>query len=169
MPLPLLQRDPRRCSVQEVGPALRIQYSLLRGPATALRTIGFMTAENIEIVQQIYEAFARQDLQGLLTLVDPECVVTQDPSIPWGGRYVGHDGVTAFAVALIGSTDSVVLVESLFEADGQVIQCGRSKGTVRANGKTFDIPEVHIWTVKSRKVVAAHFIIDTPGMLRALA
>ncbi len=104
----------------------------------------------------------------MLTLVDPDCVVTQDASLPWGGRYVGHDGVTAFAFALIGSTDSAVIVESLFEADDQVIQCGRSKGTVRANGNAFDIPEVHIWTLKDGRVVGAHFVIDTPAMLAAL-
>jgi hypothetical protein len=69
----------------------------------------------------------------------------------------------------MGATDSVVLVESMFEADGQVIQCGRSKGTVRANGNTFDIPEVHIWTVKDGLVVAAHFVIDTQAMLAGLA
>jgi uncharacterized protein len=128
-----------------------------------------MTIENIEAIRQIYEAFAHQDLEGLLTLVDPDCVVTQDPSLPWGGRHVGHDGVTAFALALIGSSDSAVIVESLFEADGQVIQSGRSKGTVRANGNAFDIPEVHIWTLKDGRVVAAHFAIDTPAMLAALA
>jgi ketosteroid isomerase-like protein len=128
-----------------------------------------MTTENITIINHIYEAFARQDLEGLLTLVDPECVVTQDPSLPWGGRYVGHDGVTAFALALTASSDSTVIVEALFEADGRVIQSGRSTGTVRANGKAFDIPEVHIWTLKDQKVVAAHFAIDTPAMLAALA
>lgn len=128
-----------------------------------------MTNENIEVITQIYEAFARQDLEDLLTLVDPDCVVTQDASLSWGGRHVGHDGVTALALALLGSTDSAVIVESLFEADGQVIQCGRSKGTVRANGAAFDIPEVHIWTLKDGKVVAAHFAIDTPAMLAALA
>jgi uncharacterized protein len=128
-----------------------------------------MTIDNIEIIKQIYEAFAHQDLEGLLTLVDPDCVITQDSSLPWGGRHVGHAGATAFAFALIGSTDSTVTVESLFEADGQVIQSGRSKGTVRANGNAFDIPEVHIWTLKDGKVVAAHFVIDTPAMLAALA
>jgi ketosteroid isomerase-like protein len=128
-----------------------------------------MSTENIEVIRQIYEAFARQDLEGLLTLVDLDCVVTQDPSLPWGGRHIGHDGVTAFALALIGSSDSAVLVESLFEADGQVIQFGRSKGTVRTNGNAFDVPEVHIWTLRDGKVVAAHFAIDTPAMLAALA
>jgi uncharacterized protein len=128
-----------------------------------------MSTENIEVIRQIYEAFARQDLEGLLTLVDLDCVVTQDPSLPWGGRHIGHDGVTAFALALIGSSDSAVLVESLFEADGQVIQFGRSKGTVRTNGNAFDVPEVHIWTLRDGKVVVAHFAIDTPAMLAALA
>jgi len=125
--------------------------------------------DSIAIVRQVYDAFERQDLEGLLTLVDPDCVVTQDALLPWGGRYVGHDGVTMFAFALMGSTDSAVIVESLFEADDQVIQCGRSKGTVRANGNAFDIPEVHIWTVKDELVVAVHFAIDTQAMLAALA
>src|SRR3984957_18997413 len=125
--------------------------------------------DNIAIVREVYNAFERQDLEGLLTLVDPDCVVTQDALLPWGGRYVGHDGVTMFAFALMGSTDSAVIVESLFEADDQVIQCGRSKGTVRANGNAFDIPEVHIWTLKDGEVVAAHPPFDTPAMLAALA
>ena len=128
-----------------------------------------MTGEKIEIIQQIYEAFAHQDLEDLLSLIDFDCVVTQDASLPWGGRYVGHDGVTSFALAMIGAIDSSVTVESLFEADGQVIQSGRTKGTVRANGNAFDIAEVHLWTLKQGKVVAAHFAIDTAAMLAALA
>ena len=150
------------------GQASGIQYPLLRGPPVATRTIELMTIENIEVIKQVYEAFGRQDLEGLLRLVDPNCVITQDAALPWGGRHVGHDGVTAFAFALLGSLDSAVTVESLFEADGQVIQCGRTKGTVRANGNAFDIPEVHIWTLKDGKVVATHFAIDTPAMLAAL-
>jgi uncharacterized protein len=128
-----------------------------------------MTVENIEIIQQIYSAFAHHDLEDLLSLVHSDCVVTQDASLPWGGRYVGHDGVTAFALAMIGAIDSSVTVESLFEADGQVIQCGRTKGVVRATGNAFDVPEVHVWTFKEGKVVAAHFAIDTAAMLAALA
>ena len=124
--------------------------------------------DNISIIRQIYDAFASQDLDTLLTLVDPDCVVTQDESLPWGGRFVGHDGVGTFALGLIGTIDSSVTVEALFEADGQVMQCGRTKGTVVANGNAFDVPEVHVWTLQDGKVVAAHFAIDTPAMLAAL-
>jgi uncharacterized protein len=124
---------------------------------------------NIEIVRGIYDALARLDLDALLAICDPACVITQDASLPWGGRHVGHDGVAAFALALVGSIESAVTIESLFEADGQVIQCGRTRGTVRANGNAFDVPEVHVWSLQDGNVTAAHFAIDTPAMLAALA
>jgi uncharacterized protein len=123
---------------------------------------------DIDVVRRVYEAFEAHDLDGILALSDPECVITQDPSLPWGGRHAGHEGVTAFALSLVGTTDSVLSVESLFEADGRVIECGRTRGTVHSNGKEFDIAEVHVWTVRDGKVTEAHFAIDTPAMLLAL-
>jgi ketosteroid isomerase-like protein len=61
-----------------------------------------------------------------------------------------------------------VTTDAMFEADGDVVQCGRTKGTVKANGATFDIPEVHRWTIRGGKAVAGHFSIDTPAMLEVL-
>jgi len=125
--------------------------------------------ENIAIIQQVYEAFERQDLEALLNLIDPDCIVRQDASLPWGGEFVGLEGVTNFAFLLIGTISSTLAIGELFEADGKVIQYGRTAGTVIANGNSFDIPEVHIWTLKNGKVIKAHFAIDTPAMIAALA
>lgn len=55
---------------------------------------------DVAIVTRLYEAFAAQDLDPILQLVDEKCVVTQDASLPWGGRHVGHEGVGAFVTAL---------------------------------------------------------------------
>jgi uncharacterized protein len=123
---------------------------------------------DVEVVRAIYEAMAERDLSRLLELIDPECVVTQDPALPWGGRHVGHDGFGHFALTLTGTIDSAVTIEALFAADSEVVQFGRTKGTVRANGATFDIPEVHRWTVRGGRAVSAHFAIDTEAMLQAL-
>jgi uncharacterized protein len=125
--------------------------------------------ENIAIVREVYEAFERQDLEGLLNLTHPSCVVTQDPALPWGGKFKGHEGVTNFALLLMGTTSSSLTIGELFEADGKVIEVGRTTGTVIANGNAFDIPEVHVWTVKDYKIIEVHFCIDTPAMLAALA
>jgi ketosteroid isomerase-like protein len=93
---------------------------------------------------------------------------TQDPRLPWGGRHVGHEGVLNFGLALIGTIDSAVTIEAIYEADDRVIQFGRTRGTVRANGVAFDIPEMHAWTLRDGKAIAADFTIDTPAMLEAL-
>ena len=124
---------------------------------------------DIEIVTQIYDALARRDFDTLFAVVDAECVITQDPALPWGGRHVGHDGFAAFGLALTGSIDSAVTTEAMFMADGDVFQVGRTRGRTVATGTPFDIPEVHRWTIRDGKAVAAHFSIDTPTMLAALA
>ena len=124
---------------------------------------------NVEVVKQIYAAMAARDIPALVELVDAECVITQDSRLPWGGRFVGHDGLAAFASALTGAIASAVTTEALFEADGDVIQYGRTRGTTLAEERPFDIPEVHRWTIRDGRAVAAHFSIDTPAMLEALA
>ena len=123
---------------------------------------------NIAIIQELYEAFATEGLDRVLELCDPECVVVQDEALPWGGRHQGIDGVATFGALLGGTIHSVVTDGELFEAGDRVIQYGRSRGTVLASGVTFDMPEVHVWTVRDGKVTAAEFYIDTPAMLRAL-
>lgn len=123
---------------------------------------------DIETVRVIYRAMAERDLDTLFGLVDESCVVTQDPLLPWGGRHVGHDGFASFALTLTGTIDSAVAIEAVFAADDEVIQFGRTRGTVRANGAAFDIPEVHRWKIRDGKAVAAHFAIDTAAMLGAL-
>ena len=126
-------------------------------------------AEHIEVVRSIYAAMAAKDLDGILQRLSPDFVVTQDARLPWGGRFEGHDGFATFAITLAGTIDSAVTHEALFAADGEVVQVGRTRGTVRASGAAFDIPEVHRWTIKDGKAVAAHFAIDTEAMLQALA
>jgi ketosteroid isomerase-like protein len=104
----------------------------------------------------------------ILGLCDPDCVVQQDDALPWGGRYEGLDGVATFGLALGGTVDSVVTSDGLFEAGDRVIQFGRSRGTVVANGAVFDMPEVHVWTLCNGMVTTAEFYTDSLAMLDAL-
>lgn len=124
---------------------------------------------NIEIIRELYRAFEAEGLDRIMELCDPNCVVTQDSALPWGGRYEGLDGVATFGIALGGAIDSVVTANAMFEAGDRVIQCGSSRGTVLATGAEFDMPEVHVWTLRDGKVTAAEFYIDTHAMLDVLS
>ena len=123
----------------------------------------------IELVERIYEASATGDLDALVAVAAPDLVIQQDPALPWGGRYEGPSGVVEFFHRLAGTIDTAVTTEALFAAGDQVIQFGRSRGTVRSNGATYDIPECHVWTIAGDKVTDVRFFIDTASMLEALA
>jgi ketosteroid isomerase-like protein len=110
-----------------------------------------------------------RDIDRLFQLLDDTRVITQDPTLPWGGRHVGHEGFASFGLTLSSPIASTVTTQLLFMADGDVIQAGRTRGTVLATGAPFDMPEVHRWTVRISRVIAAHFAIDTTTMLAALA
>lgn len=124
---------------------------------------------DVEVVRALYQAMAAGDLDAIFRRLHPDIVITQDPALPWGGRFVGHDGFATFGLGLRAAIDSIVTTEAVFAADGDVIQFGRTRGAVCATGARFDIAEVHRWTVVEGMAVAAHFSIDTAAMLDRLA
>jgi uncharacterized protein len=128
-----------------------------------------MSENDVQVVEQIYAAMAATDVARLFELLDPAIIITQDDRLPWGGRFEGHDGFASFGLALRGTIQSAVTTHAIFAADGDVIQVGRTIGSVVATGAPFDIPEVHRWTIRDGRAVAAHFSIDTPKMCEVLA
>jgi uncharacterized protein len=88
--------------------------------------------------------------------------------VPWGGEYEGHDGAFTFLLKLVEHIESQVTTDAMFAAGDHVVQAGRTRGRVLANGATFDVPEVHVWELRDGKVVRFQVYIDTPAMLEAL-
>jgi ketosteroid isomerase-like protein len=127
------------------------------------------TTSPLETVNTIYAAFTTNDLDALLSLCAPDTVITQDPALPWGGAFRGPEGATEFVMKLVGTIDSVVTPEVMFVAGHDVVQIGRTAGTVRSNGAAFDISECHVWTVRDGLVTRARFYIDSTAMLEALS
>jgi ketosteroid isomerase-like protein len=123
---------------------------------------------DVEVVAAIYEALGAKDIERLLELLSPEIVLDQDPALPWGGHYEGHEGFAQFGALLTGNIDSKVTTLAMFEAGGEVFQMGHTRGTVVATGAPFDVPEVHRWRIEDGQAVKADFAIDTKLMLEAL-
>ena len=74
-----------------------------------------------------------------------------------------------FFLTLVEHIESQVTTEALFAAGDHVVQTGRTRGTVRANGASFDVPEVHVWELRDGRIVRYQSYIDTPAMLAALS
>lgn len=127
-----------------------------------------MSEQNIEVIRRVYDAMKSRDSDVLQELFAGDIRVWQSPELPWGGDYEGRDGAFTFFLTLVEHIQSQVTMENLFSAGDHVVQTGRTRGTVVANGATFDVPEAHVWEVHDGKVVGFRAYIDTPAMLEAL-
>ena len=127
-----------------------------------------MQDDNVATIQRVYDALAARDASAIQEVFAPDVTIRQSPDLPWGGDYEGHDGAFTFFLTLVEHIESQVTTESLFAAGNHVVQTGRTRGTVRANGASFDIPEVHVWELRDGKVVRYQVYIDTPAMLEVL-
>ena len=50
-----------------------------------------MSQENVEIVRRLVDAWNRQDLEGILALIDPEAEYVNAPNAVEPGTRRGHD------------------------------------------------------------------------------
>ncbi len=123
---------------------------------------------NVEVVRRMYDAFAATDLETILAVTDPDIEIVQTPLLPWGGEFHGQEGLGEFFGKLTGAISSRVTIHSVFAAGDQVVQVGRTAGTVNATGVEFDVDEVHVLTLRKSRVVRFAATIDTPAMLAAL-
>jgi hypothetical protein len=134
-----------------------------------MSTTAAPTANAVEIVRGIYAAFDRGDLAAILAASSPDATVHQTPELPWGGHHLGHAGLQRFVGALTASVQARFVPQTLFAAGDQVVSVGHSRGTVRANGRAFEVAAVHVWTVVDGRVTRFDAYIDTPAMLAALS
>jgi len=121
------------------------------------------------VVAEVYAAFAAGDLARIGALFAPDGVITQSPGVPWGGEHTGPAGLAHFLATLTGHIESRPVSDQLIaDGAGHVVQVGRTRGTVRATGAAFDVPEVHVWTVRDGQVQRFEVYLDTAAMRRAL-
>jgi uncharacterized protein len=128
-----------------------------------------VSAASLEVVREIYAAFARRDGAAVLARLHADVAFHQTELLPWGGRFRGHDGVREFFDRLRNAIDSAVTVERFIEAGDHVAVVGRTRGHTRSVGTAFDVAIVQVWTVRDARISRFEAYIETPAMLAALA
>jgi ketosteroid isomerase-like protein len=123
---------------------------------------------NVVLVERLYQAFDALDLEAIAEIIDPEVDIHQSDELPWGGDFHGHEGLAQFFGRLRETITSRVTTQVVFAAGDDVVQIGRTAGTVNASGAAFDVDEMHLFTVRDGRVVRFEARIDTPAMLQAL-
>jgi hypothetical protein len=123
---------------------------------------------DLEKVQEIYGAYERRDLVSVFQLLAKDVEFIQSTELPWGGHYIGHDGVKQFLAVLREHVNSRVILERLIDAGDRVVAVGRTVGKACATQLEFDVPVVHVWTLQDGQVARFEAYIDNATMLAAL-
>jgi ketosteroid isomerase-like protein len=128
--------------------------------------------ENRSIVRQIFEAFGRGDLPGVLEHVS-EDVVWDAPgpsAVPFYGRRRGHEGATEFFTQLGSNVEFEKFEVREFIAEGEsVVVTGTERGRVRGTGKIYEQDWVLLFKVRGGKVASFHCYDETAAVAQAFS
>jgi ketosteroid isomerase-like protein len=130
-----------------------------------------MSAENVNLVKGIYEAFGRGDVPAVVAAMSPEIVWHEAENFPYadGNPYIGADAILRGVFArIIDEWDGfAALPEAFHDAGETVIMTGRYAGTHKRTGKSMNPQVAHIWTLGGGKAVRFQQLVDTLAVARA--
>ena len=113
-----------------------------------------MSQEDVAIVQSAYEAFRRGDVQVIFALLHPEIELYQSEWVPWGGKYKGYEEVGYFFSKLTETIEPRVDPDQfIVDEEGHVVAVGHTRGSVHATRREFEVPAVHVWTIREGKAL----------------
>jgi uncharacterized protein len=127
-----------------------------------------MSQSNTAVIQNVYAAFNRGDIQTVLANVESnaEWVNYGPSSVPYFGNFTGR--ITDFFQAIGQSTSKGnVAVDRYIEAGDIVITEARWTATVKDTGAQIDAPIAHVFTLRGGKISSWRGYSDSAAVVTA--
>jgi uncharacterized protein len=121
---------------------------------------------NVQMMQDLYEAFGRGDISAVLGAMDPGIEWREaegNPYEPSGKAWLGPDAVVQnLFMRLATEWDSfTVHPGEFYDAGSAVVVEGRYTGTYKQTGKKLDAQVCHVWKIRDGKVTSFQQFVDT--------
>ncbi len=121
---------------------------------------------NLTVIQDLYDNFAKGDVPAVLGVLDANVVwnEAEGNELADGNPYIGPDAVLKGVFErVIGAHEYFKLADiQLHEmSNNQVLATMRYKGKLKKNGAMIDAQAAHFWTLKDGKVTAFQQYVDT--------
>lgn len=119
---------------------------------------------NGEIINGIYEAFAKGDVPGVLGAFDENIAWSEAEGFMYGGTYNGPNGVLSGVFTRLATEweGFAAVPEKVVDGgDGNVISTGTYSGKYLQTGKSMKVPFAHEWELSDGKVVKFRQHTDT--------
>lgn len=127
--------------------------------------------QNVALIQKMYDAFARGDIQTIIGSLTPDVEWQSEgpSSVAYFGNMRGPDEVRSkFFGGLAGTQEDMKLTPETFVAqDDHVAVFGRYRARVKATGRQFDSPIGHLFRIRDGKVSKFVNLGDTAAVAEA--
>ena len=129
-----------------------------------------LETDNARRVEAAYTAISRGDTGelGILFAEDVEFEIAGHPRCPIVGRWQGREAVLAAAArnyALLEDQRPEVL--SILAQGDSVALIARETGRVRATGRAYELPWLHLFTFSSGRITRIYGFCDSHGLIEA--
>lgn len=118
---------------------------------------------NLEIVQELYTAFAEGDIDHCLALFDEDIEWVEAEGGPYGGTYHGRDAVLENIIVPLGEDWEEFIIDNHRFVDGgdTIVALSTYLGTYRETGKGLEAPVAHVWDLEDGRVTRFQQYVDT--------
>jgi hypothetical protein len=120
--------------------------------------------DNIRIVKDMYEAFMRNDIAGVINRMDENINfrIPGPPEVPTAGNYRGRKDMHGFFEKLANTLEFTRFEPREYVAQGdRVVVLGFYEAKAKPTGKTMKSDWVMAWTVRNGKAVDFQEYMDT--------
>jgi len=159
---------------------MKIQSNRFCSIAGAVILAVFMTSctqtqtsnPNVEIVQEMYDAFAAGDGGAVLAKFSPDIIwnEAESNSLADGNPYIGPMAVGEGVFGRLGQEwETFTLADQTIYAVGEdmVLATGRYRGTHATTGKSINAQHVHVWWFEDGLVTRFQQYVDTKQLADA--
>jgi ketosteroid isomerase-like protein len=124
---------------------------------------------NKEIIQELYQNFARGDVPAVTAKFDDNITWTEADGFPLAGTYTGPQAVVENVFMRLGefSSDWAVVVDRLVADGDTVIADGKYTWNHKESGQPCEVRMAHVWTLAGGKAITFLQHVDT-AMVRDL-
>ena len=129
-----------------------------------------MSENNVDLVRRGYEAWNSGNIDGVISLVDPDIEWVGYTHIPEAGNLRGRDEVRDWLERFLDAWEEMdVQIVEVIEADDKVAALVRLSG--RGKGSGVEVKggvDAHVWTIQDGSVVTVTLYQGTKDALREL-
>ena len=120
--------------------------------------------ENERVVQEMYAAFTRGDIPGVLDKLadDIEWRIAGPSELPYAGLHRGRDEVAKFLETFGRAAELEVFEpQEYFSRGDKVVVLGHERQRVKATGQTVETEWAMVFALSAGKIARFHNFVDT--------